>query len=598
MRHIDANLHKIPRLSYQLIRTYVSTVHANTLKVPARIKKEKSTIYLQMLMSRQLGPQLNLDMTLREYMFGSTWHPVLKISRDHFGVISGSSAIENLKPKIDNSIFIAPEAVIFPEKLFGIPQDIWDAFLAYLEHQDVVNLLNLKQHRHLWPAYQYAVSASEPNLRIARAKLIGQFHFLLSIVLYTPNEIAAAQFERQEGFNFEFLNDVKQRLDQGKFYKQEMREFHACLTPFLIKKLRHCSNIMDLGFFATLISDYAKLDLDLSGHCRKLGAINMLPSSVEAPHRFASYLSLAKKMHHITLQPGLLFFNSQTQWDSQDAIDEMSKNYFDALFHDLVRRQLMLQAHAANVLVDHRLISLVKRKFEALFIGQAAINSIKIPQRYWQHNAHMIAEAKPVQNQIKFWSPIIDNLEIDGVKIRALASESALIQHGEIMQHCVQGEPFIALCRSLQGDVLELVSEDMEMSTLDLRRGKDYYILQHVSVGGIQKPSQRHLDVGVQVLEGILSGKIPLSKARHIEKPHQSYEFDYALDDLLTQEHIYQIYKSKKMLPSRMMYANYLEMLEMTQLKEIINDALGMVSQPDLIDSCSNVNSPGVSNKP
>lgn len=527
MWHAGSNLHRAFRLFYPSMRTYISAVHANTLKSPARIKKEKNTIYLQMLTSGQLGPQLNFDMTLREYMFGSTWHTVLKISNDHFGVNAGHSATKNLNQKINNSIFIPTEAIIFPEKIFGISEEIWIAFLAYLEHQDVVNLLNLKQHRHLWPAYDYAVSASTPNLKLARAKLIGQFHFLLSIVLYSSNGILATQLGAQEGFNFEFLNDIKQRLDQGKFYKQEMQQFH----------------------------------------------------------RFASHLSLAKKIHHITLQPGLLFFNSQAQLESLGAVDEMTKHYFDALFNDLVRRQLMLQAHAANVVVDNRLISLVKGKFEALFIGQAGLNNIKTTQRYWQHNAHMIVAAKPSESRRKFWSPVIDNLEIDGVKIRALASESALIQHGEIMQHCVQGEIFIASCRNLKSDVLELVSEDMEMSTLDLRRDEDYYILQHVSVGGIQKPSQRHLNVGLQVLERILSGKIPLSKARQIEKLRQNYEFDYTLDDFLTQEHIYQIYKSKKMLPSRMMYTNYLEMLEMTQLKEIIDDALSMASESDLIDS-------------
>ncbi len=82
---------------------------------------------------------------------------------------------------------------------------------------------------------------------------------------------------------------------------------------------------------------------------------------------------------------------------------------------------------------------------------------------------------------------------------------------------------------------------------------------------GHQPPSKPHLEAGIKILEEMRTGRIKLSIARQTtnldRKSKPTYQFEY---DLATQEHIYQIYKSQKMLPPRLVYSNYAEILEKT----------------------------------
>ncbi|PJD91403.1 MAG: hypothetical protein CK424_07215 [Legionella sp.] len=572
----------ISNISHQ-VRTYVAAAHATSVKIPARIKQHQEVVHLQVLTSQKIGPNLHYDKTWRDYFFGSSWHTLLKIDNKTQGVSLEDTQIKS-GFSYDKAVFMPPEHIIFPEHLFGIPQEIWEAFLGHLEHQGVVQGLCLKQHRHLWPAYSYALSAPTADVMTARAHWIGRFHFLLSIALYKPEEIEQYTQDKRRNFQFSFLNDIKHDLDQGRFDENKMLKIHAGFTRLFLKKLRHCSNILDLNLLAALVSNFAKTTLEPFDMPRQLGAINRLPCSTTDPHRFASSLTLAKKIHEMSARPGLLFFNSQSQWaaytSKAGSINDLGTHYLNALFDDLIRRQLILQAHAAHVLIDSDLLHIVKERFESFFMQDIGFHHITALQQYWQHNSHTITSVKPSPNKEKFWSPLIDNTEISGVSIRSLASEDALIRHGKTMRHCVQTELFVDSCRDKEIDILELVSKDGELSTLDLRRGGDdaFYKMQHVSVGGVQSPSQLHLEAGIKLVEQMRVGHIHVSKARQMEdinhEEKSAYHFEYDLEDLVTQEQIYQVYKAKKMLPKRLIFANYQEMLSTTQLVNIIDDVL------------------------
>lgn len=588
------NLLKYSPNSYQGLRSYVTAIYANTLNLPARIRHKQDTVYLQMLTASKLGTNLQGNSTLREFIFGSGWHTVLKIDNKKQGIFYDETYVEQ-HTEVSKKNYIPPESIIFPENIFGVSQTIWDAFISHLDHQEVVDLLGLKRHRHLWPAYHYALSAPTPELITARAKHIGQFHFLLSIVLYRPEDIEQQQVPKQKDLQFSTLKDIKRDLDDGKFDTKKMEKFHNCLTLLFVHKLRYCSNIFDLILFSALVSNYAKASLEPIDIKRKHGAINLLPYSYTEPERFVSVLKLAKTINKISARPGLLFFNSQAQWGSADReernLEKLGKRYFDALFNDLILRQIILQAHAAYIHIDDELRHIIKERFESLFLQKLTINQIKILQTYWQHNSHHITAHKSSKNTRKFWSPLISNTEINGVKILSLASVDAIIRHGMTMQHCVQAPVFVSACRNLDIDILELQSEDGEISTLDLRPGypSDYYILQHVTLGGNGEPSKKHLDAGIQLIKEMQAGRIKVSKARQMELDENNssnvYQFEYDLDDMNTQDQIYQVYKSKKMLPPRLNFANYLEMLEHTNLVNIIDDVLKRKSEPEL-SSC------------
>lgn len=578
--------------TYQRLRSYVSASYANTLKLPSRIRHKHDTVYLQMLTtSSKLGTNLQGNSTLHEFIFGSAWHTLLKIDNKKQGIFYEKTYID-LQTEASKINYIPPENIIFPEALFGVPQTIWDAFISHLDHQEVVDLLGLKRHRHLWPAYHYALSAPTSELTTARAKHIGQFHFLLSIVLYRLEDIEQQQVPRQKELQFTILKDIKEDLDDGKFDTKKMEKFHRCLTVLFVHKLRHCSSIFDLSLFAALVCNYAKASLEPIDIKRKHGAINMLPYSGTEPNHFVSVLKLAKILNKISARPGLLFFNSQAQWGSSAVkernLEKLGKHYFDALFNDLILRQIILQAHAAYICIDKDLLQIIKERFESLFFQELAVNKIEILQTYWQHNSHHVAAHKSSKNIRRFWSPLISNTEINGIKILPLASVDSILSHGRKMNHCVQAPIFIAACRNLEIDILELLSEDGERSTLDIRPAhrSGYYILQHVNVGGDEEPSKKHLDAGIQLIKEMQAGRIQVSKARQMEIDENNssniYQFEYDLDDMNTQEQIYQVYKSKKMLPPRLIFANYLEMLERTDLVNIIDNVLKRMSELDV----------------
>ena len=564
---------------YQEVRPYVAATYAKVETIPARIRQKQDAIYLQAFTSHKLGPQLRSDMSLREYLMGAAWHTLLKIDNKKQGIFY-EETYHDLTLSQTETRLPSPESIVFPENIFGVPQSIWESFIAHLDNLEVVELLNLKQHRHLWPAYHYALSAPSSQLVTARAQLIGQYHFLLSVALYPSEDIEQHQEKMKDQLHLPVLKIIKRDLDQGLFSKKSMEKLHPGLSFLILNKMRHCPNIQDLSLLAKMVSTYAKRALESLDHHRKLNAINRLPFSDTEPNRCASAIKLAKTVNTMSVRPGLLFFNSQSQWRTyspkEDSRGKIGKHYFDALFHDLLLRQVLLHAHTSQTFVDGDLLHAIKERFESLFLQETAINKIELLQTYWQHNSHMIMPLKASKPTERFWSPLISNTTINGITIRPLASVDALIQHGKLMQHCVQTDIFIECCRNLQADILELVSEDGEISTLDLRPSHEgYYRLQHVGVFGNTHPSEPHLEAGIKLLKELQAGRIKLSKARQMKyldshsKP--AYQFDYNLDDLTTQEKIYQVYKSKKMLPPRLVYATYLEMLEKTGLGNIIN---------------------------
>jgi hypothetical protein len=563
-------------------RTYVAATYVNTDKIPARIVHQPDTIQLQVLTSHHIGENLRGKVSLRERFLGTDWHTLLNINNDKNRIVYEENYFDHqlVQSKMCST---SPEYIIFPKNLYGVSQSIWESFIACLKHQEVVQLLNLKQHRHLWPAYQYALSAPTLTIVRARASIIGQFHFLLSLVLNDLDTVKKHQQDYRKEFDLSILSLIKHELDGGDFSKKNMEKFHHCLTAQAVNKLRYCTNILDLNLLAVMVSSFANTTRQLPNDSRKSGAVNMLPCSTVKPHDMASALKFAKIANHISVRPGLLFFNSKLQWGralTEEDNLEKAHHYFDALFHDLLKRQILLQAHALNIPVNSDVLHAVKEHFESLLLHKMAMNKIVLLQTYWQHHSHMTTSFKPSHHQVRFWSPLLEHTTIDDITIRSLASVDSLRQHGQKMRHCVQTDVFIDCCRRMEADILELKSEDGEMSTLDLRKvyDGDYYILQHVGVMGNQPPSKRHLSVGIKLLEDMRAGRVKLSEARKFDALNEhvktSYQFDYELDDLKTQQDIYQLYKSKKMLPSCLIHADYSEMLEKNNLVNMIHDIL------------------------
>lgn len=583
-----------PLLSQQ--RLYQAAVFANTPSLTARIKKKHGVFHLQALTTNQLGPQLLGKLTLREEFFGSAWHTVLSIDNPNQQIIHGKGDTIAIDPPRRSPI--PADQIVYPEKLYGIPQNVWDSFTQLLENQDVVHALNLRQHRHLWLGYRYAMSASTPSLRITRAQLLGQHHFLLPIAVGNLEEMPHLDFADVEAtwfdlkhrneWNFAAITAIKTDLDQGVFDSNKMAQFHSGITKVLLNKLRHCANFLDFSLLTTLISNYSKFAFESVDTNKQHSAINWIASSQTDPLRFAQSLQLAKVSSRISTQSGLLFFNSRSQWQSftRPSSEQITfcRDYFDALFHDLLKREILVQASALSTLIEDDMLQSIKEKFEAQIINQATISQCMYFQNRWQHNMHLIHAAKPMRNHTLSWSPLINNIEFNSIQIRALKSHAELIQTGIEMKNCLQSGNFTHLCLENEGNLLLLIDKQKSKSIIHLTHDSNYFlkIQQHKGFGNIDA-NFLHLQTGVQLVRAINSGEIKLFQKRKTEYLHASKhplnEFDYEISDLQTQENVYQKYKEKGLLPKNLIFANHREMLVKTGLDANITKILSFVAE-------------------
>lgn len=546
------------RVTINSLKSYVTASHINTPTYKARIKASKDeTVVLQVLSDNMLGENLQPAITFRELAFGSAWHTLLKIENKK------EIAFENEYVTVNNGTSLAentyiPKQIIYWKKLFAVPQPIWDEFLGYLPNKEVVNLLNLQKHRHLWPAYQYAISGDTYNNVTARAKLIGEYHFLMSSL---DSKIGV----------------IKNDLDAGRFDVTKMTMLNPAFTLPFLNKLRFCTTFFELRVFANIVNSYAKTCTENINKQRLHTAIEWLPSSVNEPDSFLSSLKFANYLTNLGASSGRLFFNSKNNWQRQFSnSDLLVKTYLDALFEDLIRRQLIIQANAINAAINAEIIASLKEQFQIILTENIGINKLIKLQASWQNKMPNIAQIRQIEQPESSWEPIIAPTKIDGIKIRALSSEKELYEHGVKMENCVQSSVFINLCRSKEADIIVLDGH-RECSTIDLRRVGyfDVTLLQHRGIGGIKPPSKLHLQVGKKLLTKLRDGQIQFTHARRMQyDDFKSYLSLYKYSNLDVQERTYEAYKAQKLLPKSLVFDTYQDMLYKTGLIPIIDKIL------------------------
>lgn len=135
-------------------RFYYAAQFQDQEKTSARIiSDDNQRVILQSLTNKRLSRVLVAPNTWRHLFVGKDWQNIL-INHPSKGIHIDSEYL-----RASGGSWLPTYRIIDQQQLYAIPQDIWDLFVATFKNQTIVNNFNLKVHRHLWDAYNFAHSA-------------------------------------------------------------------------------------------------------------------------------------------------------------------------------------------------------------------------------------------------------------------------------------------------------------------------------------------------------------------------------------------------------------------------------------------------------
>ncbi|MBA2709399.1 MAG: PcfJ domain-containing protein [Tatlockia sp.] len=531
---------------------------------------------------------INLSAIWRTF-FGKSWQELL--IHHNYQIKLGEKKREEFARNFDWNCTIEQELDFLLPDLYSIPQTVWQKFIINLD-SEIVAALNLKKHRHLWEAYNYVQTKINPIEKLKIAELIGNHHFLLSILKMDNTDLLSIlsknrRFTPNELFTIKTnLEKLKIKLNSGILDYELIQTIHPSFNPKFLHKVSHCVKFSEVISLADMILHYSSsapkyilspfifspvINSDLT-----IKATNWLFDSKKEPKQFAKNVALSKKLNDY---PGL-FFGSRKKFD-QYAIDSLTstklsdyKNYINSLFKDLVLPQIIHQCSGKQINLE-KCIKRVQFGFEKMITESLSIDQMEKLSKRWHRNFSNIEPIKPVKD--KCWEPIINQQIINDITINAITSPECLREHGKEMLHCVGA--YDDNCLKNETNILQFVDNNNLKSTLELG------YLPHNQVTLIQhegykksEPPKNHIQTAKLLIKNINNGKITLNAKRLIEEPKSSVFLNFDYNDLDMRERIYQAYKINKILPAKLIALNHQELMNKTSLVDLIEENIDILS--------------------
>jgi hypothetical protein len=395
-------------------------------------------------------------------------------------------------------------------------------------------------------------------------------------------------FELSENFN-QFQSD----LFNGIFSYEQMQKLHPAFTPKFLHKMSHCADFRSVLELAEAVLHYASAGTvyPLSHHeqvyvppvllnqVQRMNAINWIPSSVSQAKEFDTLVNLTMQLSGSNKT---IIFGENRKWLNHDEKIKINNthinDFLDALFYDLILRQIFQQYSSSNSYRLRDLQTIISYKFNQLVNASINIEQMDFLEKRWHRNIAILEAVKPA-NPGALWAPLIQDTCIDEINIQVITSEKQLKLHGLELDHCVGGYAF--KCLNNKSNILELTDKFGLKSTLELQLKKQRAIIAQHSGYKNKKPDLSHIQVALKLVSAINHGDIVLNKERLLEETHfTATNYAYDIHDLETQEKIYQIYKTTKVLPTILMAKDYQEMLKKTGLLDYITALIEENQEP------------------
>jgi hypothetical protein len=534
--------------------------------------------------------------------------------RKKFFISSAGMIIHNFESPISSDYISKQRSThihgneYIPDLLYSIPQDAWEDFISKLQYQELVNLLNLSAHRHLWPAYNYAARADDAQIKKNRAANLGEYHFLESFLsqgrlfrecrLYIPPNLDPEK--------------VSVQIDQGKKVMEIFKDQVPYLTPLFINKFAHYPYWENLGFIGTLITlkaTNANGDMDK----KKLSEfIDTLPSSTKNPDLFSKMIKDTRGIK-VQLDPFsdkiksnvfYSFHNNFGFFKEKNCDASLLKDYFQAITNDLIFPELLRISKNNHFNFDigqyirRSEIDICKKLSHqvATFFTErvSSLDKLISLEKRWHRNVTVIDSKKPVE-AANIWHPLFNTQTIDQVIFSCLTTPIQLKKEGREMDHCIGG--YSAKCMDGIHHVVKAVSQttgNRATLLLEINNKTESVHIVEIRSQRNQAPSKEVKNASHELINCINRKKIELNPyrgkdTRHVKNGEEvvSTVYPFNLDDQVAQEQIYQAYKTTQTLPIFMNADSYSAALQKSGLENMIN-----VFLHELLSTESNIPAP------
>lgn len=553
---------------------YADTLINQSLSVPARIKKNNTTVTLETLESHTRIENLKYRLSGKGYFqkkycsASYTWSSRFIIQNDmlespnyEFGCFSSKflNAVEQETELDTLKSEITLELKYPPDLLYAIPQEIWDNFVDYLPDQAIANKLNLSKHRHLWPGYNYAVCADNLETKYLRADAFNKYHFLVSLLNIKKNTFDMYSFNPNGRFNDMWRNFIDTGvIAQGKTIEHIIltneQRFLPYLTPIYLKKFSHCPSWLELDRLGrTLIlpksyepavqhhpirEDFDRVKLN--------EFIATLPSSKKDPEKFEKMIEdsheILKHFKFATFDDSLIksriFYHERRHFGNLKKIsvkEGFLQDYYAAIFTDLffpevVRQYFKLSEETLeefhfNELTGYQfdhlikdLLDTTKRLFVQFLTENLSIRQLISLQERWHRNMTVIESKKPLvpPTSIRKWHALFEPQCIGDVVFSCLTTEIDLKEEGLHMEHCVGG--YATDCIMGNSHIISVKTPSGKRSTIQLdipknSEGNQVNIVQNRAERN-KEPCHEIINATEIFLSRIRSHKIQLNPKR------------------------------------------------------------------------------------
>lgn len=575
-------------------RFYYADHYASLPKTEARIKKKNDEEFILQSSTLLLIEKSTWLNRLFRWLTPKNWRTILIIRNDTLGYasINNPHAFNKYSPL---ATYEHPTKLIDPNVLYAIPQKTWDAFLDKLKHQILVDKLGLRKHRHLWATYSEHEKKIHED-RVIHAEWIGKYHFLISLKPLLDGSIYSLITHQRHSRRADV---VFHYMDHGYGKKNPLdiiKTYSPALTPSFFKKTAHIPMVTEVLYLAELVSNYAlTYPHEHSNHLRINShqlqkAIDCLPSSKTPVDtaKTARMLDYVDGFNKAVSLNGGLFFAAKQDWQKTGAAQPTPvslrpgpiNDYFNALYQDLIAREVFNQLNKKNVdvAIHRRLNNKLNTLFLAMVSHFATYTQFNTLQERWHTNLPYIQDIKPKTETNPSWEALTHPQVINGVTITAITNDEALKNHGAKMQHCVG--TYTTSCLNNGVDIFELTDAQDHYSTLEVRHNHNRYTShQHTSYRNSQ-PSTEHLTAAAQFIEKLNNQTIFINPKRDLDtgRNERPRSCDYT-DEV--QEKIYAAYRKLKLLPDKLIAHDYQTFLKKINLQPLIENTLQIALQPE-----------------
>lgn len=535
---------------------------------------------------------------------GRAWTPLLTIDPTTDTL---SPWAEEEQAPLMRAWLISPDSIVPPEQLYAIHSETWGHFLAKLGRPELVSALGLHKHRHLWRGYEFACAAPTPELAEMRAKIIGQYHFLLSVAFMPFQSLIKIRsfatfplyiFNASLADKESVYAAIHEDLHNGQFDATKMQALHPVFTPEFLEKIAHCTSFSEVDRLAWMMVNYA--DMPGSGQpaeTRLMEATERMPSSHDTPADFGCMMRLGGELFtsssaHVA---GGFLFNDKTSWSrdgkkingffatgQRDAMSPI-RGYINALYGDLVYRSIQLNFPEEIPEYSPDYIYNFPELFQALLADNQSILQMQRLQQRWRRNFMLLEALKPAAEN-DCWEPLMNNCQINGFFVNVLTSGRSLRLHDAQMEYGVGG--FSRLCLANVCNILQITDTRGRETIVSLGYSKagGIVVSQHFGAHACP-PFPEHVQLAKALVQGMNTGLVPVNWARCDAPPAPASHaiYPWSLEDDALQERVYEAWRGLKLLPPVLDAPNHAAMLAQCGIMERLQESVERIETTRLM---------------